>query len=77
MMIRIDPALPCSQLVGSASEQLCGKPATQAVVTWHVDMTWELVPVCAEHLREAIEGGEDTTYRPPPAIHTYVPGLTP
>jgi hypothetical protein len=76
-MIQIDPALPCAQVVGSGTGRICGRPATQGVVTLQADKTWELLPICAEHLREATEGGDKSPHRPPPDVQTRAPVVTP
>jgi hypothetical protein len=53
MVIGIDPALPCGQVMDGQTRRLCGKPARQAVATPLEDGTWELLPVCSFHLRDA------------------------
>jgi hypothetical protein len=54
MIIQIDPALPCGQLVGGPDAyQPCGELATQAIIGRNDDGTWEMLPVCARHLQEA------------------------
>lgn len=53
MMIQFEPALPCTQyLMDVSPPQLCGKLATQAIISPEEDGLWEMVPVCSEHLRE-------------------------
>jgi hypothetical protein len=54
MIIQIDPALPCAQyLAGVSPSQLCGAPAIHAIITPDGDGTWEMLPVCSDHLQEA------------------------
>jgi hypothetical protein len=56
MIIQIDPALPCGQLVGGPDAgQPCGELATQAVIRPEEDGTWEMLPVCDKHLQEATD----------------------
>jgi hypothetical protein len=56
MIIRIEPALPCTDYVtrSSGSEPtLCGEPAATGVISPSGGDAWELIPVCPLHLLEA------------------------
>jgi DUF971 family protein len=53
MIIQIDPTLPCAQLnASSPSAEFCRESATQAVIAPASDGTWEMLPVCSNHLFE-------------------------
>lgn len=57
MQISIDLALPCAQYVENSSpSRLCGEPTTEAVIVPDVDGTWELIPICTQHMNEARQG---------------------
>ena len=68
MLITIDPPLPCAQLVNDRSSndspRECGRPAGHALVSQVPAAAWELLPVCAVHLREA---SRDLDMGPPSA----------
>ena len=60
MIITIAPPLPCAQFQNEGGAHLCGKAATQALVTMVPGEVWEMLPVCEEHLHEATSDQDES-----------------
>lgn len=55
MVIQISSTLPCAQYMAeSPLPQICGEPTSHAMITPDADKTWELLPICSNHLCEAM-----------------------
>lgn len=54
MNISIDIALPCAQYIENSSPaQRCGELTHGSMIVPDIDGTWEMIPVCPQHLHEA------------------------